>query len=207
MAMNKKGLLIVISGCSGAGKGTVLAALFPKTAGLAYSVSATTRAPRPGEKDGRDYHFVSREAFEEMLARDEILEYTTYAGNYYGTPKSELRKTESGSSIILEIELEGATNIKRMVPDAVTVFIAPPSLGVLEDRLRSRMTNDEADIARRMKQAEVELAHMTEYDYVVLNETGQADRAADDILAIIRAEQSKTARNPEIVGALTHKND
>ena len=204
--MKEKGLLIVVSGCSGAGKGTVLAELFKKAGRLSYSVSATTRAPRPGETDGVNYHFVTRETFEDMIAKGEILEYTTYAGNYYGTPKSELKKTENGDSLILEIELEGATNVKRMVPDAVTVVIVPPSLEVLENRLRSRGTNTEEDIARRMKQAAVELRHITDYEYIVLNETGHADRAADEILSIIRAELAKTARNPELVGSLTDNN-
>ncbi|MCQ2425239.1 MAG: guanylate kinase [Lachnospiraceae bacterium] len=204
--MKEKGLLIVVSGCSGAGKGTVLAELFAKADRLSYSVSATTRLPRPGEIDGVNYHFVTKETFEDMIAKGEILEYTTYAGNYYGTPKSELKKTESGDSLILEIELEGATNVKRMVPDAVTIVIVPPSLEVLENRLRSRGTNTEEDIARRMKQAAVELRHITDYEYIVLNETGHADRAADEILAIIRAEQSKTARNPDLVGSLTVNN-
>ncbi len=204
--MKEKGLLIVVSGCSGAGKGTVLAELFTKADRLSYSVSATTRLPRPGEIDGVNYHFVTKETFEDMIAKGEILEYTTYAGNYYGTPKSELKKTESGDSLILEIELEGATNVKRMVPDAVTIVIVPPSLEVLENRLRSRGTNTEEDIARRMKQAAVELRHITDYEYIVLNETGHADRAADEILAIIRAEQSKTARNPDLVGSLTVNN-
>ena len=204
--MKEKGLLIVVSGCSGAGKGTVLAELFKKADRLSYSVSATTRPPRPGEIDGVNYHFVTRETFEDMIAKGEILEYTTYAGNYYGTPKSELKKTENGDSLILEIELEGATNIKRMVPDAVTIVIVPPSLEVLENRLRSRGTNTEEDIARRMKQAAVELKHITDYEYIVLNETGHADRAADEIRSIIRAELAKTARNPGLVGSLTEKN-
>lgn len=204
--MKEKGLLIVVSGCSGAGKGTVLAELFKKADRLSYSVSATTRTPRPGEIDGVNYHFVTRETFEDMIAKGEILEYTTYAGNYYGTPKSELKKTENGSSLILEIELEGATNVKRMVPDAVTVVIVPPSLEVLENRLRSRGTNTEEDIARRMKQAAVELRHVPDYEYIVLNETGHADRAADEIRSIIRAELAKTARNPGLVGSLTEKN-
>ena len=204
--MNKKGIIFIVSGCSGAGKRTVLDELFPKAQSLAYSVSATTRPPRPGERDGVDYHFISREEFEGMLARGELLEHTIYADNYYGTPKSELCKADNGDDLILEIELEGATNVKKLKPEAVSIFIAPPSREVLEDRLRSRGTNTEDDIVCRMKQAEVESAHACEYDYVVLNETGRADRAADDILAIICAEHCKTARNAELIGALTGKN-
>ncbi len=203
--MENEGMLIVISGCSGVGKGTVVSELFRKSDDLAFSVSATTRAPRPGEVDGVNYHFVPKEEFERMLEQGEILEHTRYSGNYYGTPRSELDKMKAGKNLILEIELEGATNIRRLVPDAILIVIAPPSLAVLEDRLRSRGTNTEEDIARRMTQTAVELRHMADYDYVVVNETGCADRAADRILAILEAERSRTARNRELIAALTDR--
>ncbi len=201
--MEKKGLLVVISGCSGAGKGTVLAEFFKHAKNAAYSVSATTRAPREGEENGVHYHFISREQFEKHIEEHTVLEYTQYCGNYYGTLKSELNKLADGKDLILEIELEGATNIKRLIPDAVTIVIVPPSLSVLEARLRGRGTNTEEDIRRRMAQASIEMKHAADYDYIIVNEDGCAAEAAAKVIGILEAEKNRTSRNSELLAALT----
>ena len=201
---SKQGLLLVISGCAGTGKGTVIAALqsaYPDD--FAYSVSATTRPPRPGEVDHTHYHFLTREAFEDAILHAQMLEYTEYCGNLYGTPKSELIKTESGRHLILEIEVEGARNIKRLYPDAVSVFIAPPDPLTLEKRLRGRGTNTDEDIRNRMRTARAELASIADYDYVVVNEDDGAEEAAMQIMRILRAEQSRTARCAALIADLT----
>ena len=151
--MMREGLLIVISGPAGSGKGTVLKHIFEdpkKGKEFAYSVSATTRAPRPGEVDGVNYHFLTREEFEGRIARGELLEYTEYCGNYYGTLKSETEAVlESGRNLILEIEVEGAMNVKRMYPDAVLIMLLPPSFAVQEARLRGRGTESDEVIRQR----------------------------------------------------------
>lgn len=201
--MDKKGLLVVISGCSGAGKGTVLTEFFKLAKNAAYSVSATTRSPRAGEEDGVQYHFISREQFEKHIEEHTVLEYTQYCGNYYGTLKSELNKLADGRDLILEIELEGATNIKRLIPDAVTIVIVPPSLAVLEERLRGRGTNTEEDIRRRMAQAAIEMKHTADYDYVIVNRDGCAADAAEKITGILEAEKHRTSRNAELLATLT----
>ncbi len=203
---SKKGLLLVISGSAGTGKGTVIAMLRQHMAdAFAYSVSATTRAPRPGEEDGVQYHFLTREAFEEALAKGEMLEHTEYCGNYYGTPREELSKLQDGRHLILEIEVEGARNVKRLYPEAVTVFIAPPDLCVLEARLRGRGTNTEEDIGNRMRTARAEMRMIPDYDYVVVNRDGEAGKAAEEICGILLAEQRKTARSKELIAALTNE--
>ncbi len=204
-AKNEKGLLLVISGCAGTGKGTVIEQLrkaYPDD--FDYSISATTRQPRPGEVNGEHYYFVSRTSFEDAILREDMLEYTEYCGNFYGTPRSELYKTDSGRHLILEIEVEGASNIKRLYPGAVTVFIAPPSLEILEGRLRGRGTNSEEDIRNRMRTAQAELSRITDYDYIVVNEEGAADEAADAIAAILDAEQHKTNRQGHLIAGLTN---
>ncbi len=189
MADVKKGVLLVVSGPSGCGKGTVLA--FVKEKGnYCYSVSATTRKPRVGEAHGVNYFFISKEEFEEKLRRGEMLEYTEYSGNFYGTPKDYVETClAEGKNVILEIETEGAMNIKRIHPEALLVFIAPPSLDVLEARLRGRGTETEDAIQRRLAKARVEMELVNEYDFAVVNEQGQAEAAADKIVAAVEAKQ------------------
>ena len=192
----KKGLRIVISGPAGSGKGTVNAKLLQADE-YVYSVSATTRAPRPGEVDGVNYYFISKEDFEGRINAGQMLEYTSYCGNYYGTPlKEALAVLDSGKNLVLEIEVEGALNVKRLYPEAVLIMLLPPSFAVQESRLRGRGTETEEKILARLSRTREELPELTHYDYVVYNEDGGVDRCADDIRAIVRAEQCSTLRHP-----------
>lgn len=189
-----KGLLFVVSAPAGCGKDTILEQLFKKTDTVGYSVSATTRAPREGEIDGVHYHFKTREEFEQMIKDSEVLEYTEYCGNYYGTPRKGVEKLLSeGKDVILKIEVEGAMNIKRIFPECCLVFILPPSLAELERRLRKRGTETEDKIILRTAQARNELEFAKNYDYLIVN--GELDVAVDDLLAVIRGEKLRRERN------------
>ncbi len=193
-----KGLLIVVSGPAGSGKGTVNAHLL-KRDDFAFSVSATTRDPRPGEIDGKSYHFISRDEFLKQLECGDMLEYTEYCGNFYGTPKKEAEAVlNSGKNLLLEIEVEGAENIKKKYPDAVLVLLLPPSHSVQEQRLRSRGTETEEKICERLARAKEEIYHASSYDYVVYNYDGRDTDAAAQILQIINAEKCSVKRNPHI---------
>ena len=197
----KKGLLIVVSGPAGSGKGTVNAHLLA-TGEYVYSVSATTRAPREGEVDGINYHYISREEFEDRLAHDGMLEHTEYCGNYYGTPRKEAEEVlASGKNLILEIEVDGAMQIKQKFPDAVLIMLLPPSYAEQEKRLRGRATESEEKILARLAQAKVEIEYLPQYDYVVYNEDGAAQACAEQIHAILYAEQFATSRHPDAVSA------
>ena len=194
---SRKGLLIVVSGPAGSGKGTVNAKLL-ESPDYAFSVSATTRAPRPGEIDGKNYRFISREAFEERIRKNEMLEYTEYCGNYYGTPRKETEEVlASGRNLILEIEVEGAMNIKRLYPEAILIMLLPPSFAEQEARLRGRATETEEKILARLARTREELKHLDAYDYIVYNREGGVDACADDIRAIVRAERCSMRRNPD----------
>ncbi len=193
----KKGLLIVISGPAGSGKGTVNAKLL-ESEEFAYSVSATTRAPREGEVDGKNYHFISAWEFERRIREGEMLEYTNYCGNYYGTPlKEAVAVLESGKNLILEIEVEGALNVKRLYPEAVLIMLLPPSFAVQEARLRGRGTETEEKIRARLSRTREELPEIYHYDYVVYNKDSGVEACADDIRAIVRAEQCAVKRHPD----------
>lgn len=182
--MNKRGKLLVLSGPSGCGKGTVLRALMSGREDMAFSVSATTRAPRPGEQDGREYYFVSRERFMEMVEHGELLEHAEFVGNCYGTPKAPvLQQLENGRHVLLDIEVQGAAQVKAAMPEAVTVFLIPPSLAELERRLRGRGTETEEKILQRLKTAEYEMTLAPEYDYTVVNDV--VDRAAAALAEIL----------------------
>lgn len=198
---NPKGMLIVISGPAGSGKGTVVALLREMLPELGLSISATTRGIREsvGEKDGVHYYFISRDDFEEALARGEILEHTVYNGNYYGTPKAEVERVlSSGRDMILEIETDGAMQIKRLYPDAITVMLLPPDFATLEGRLRGRGTEKEEDILTRLNKAREEVALCDRYDYVVVNETGGSKKCAEDIASILRTEHLRPCRQKHI---------
>ncbi|MBR4295854.1 MAG: guanylate kinase [Clostridia bacterium] len=194
-----RGLLLVISGPAGSGKGTVIKSLMEKSDSFSYSVSATTRAPRPGEINGVNYHYITKEDFQERIANGGMLEYTEYCGNLYGTPKKEAEEVLlGGKNLILEIEVEGAMNVKKLYNEAVLIMLLPPSFAKQEERLRGRGTETEEKILARLAQTKKELAVAENYDYVAYNRDGGADDTADDILAIVRAEKLRLSRNPDV---------
>ncbi|ACQ71777.1 guanylate kinase [Exiguobacterium sp. 8H] len=194
MNFKERGLLIVLSGPSGVGKGTVCRALREEEDNnLQYSVSATTRKPREGEVEGVHYFFKSREEFERMIEQKELLEHAEFVGNYYGTPVEWVRETlESGQDVILEIEVQGAFQVKELLPEAVFLFLAPPSLQELRNRLIGRGTESEEVIKQRLLVAREEIELMDAYDYVVTND--EVDKAIDRIKAIVTAEHCKRER-------------
>ena len=166
-----QGSLVVVSGFSGAGKGTVMKRLLEKYDNYALSVSATTRQPREGEQEGVSYFFKTPDAFSDMIAKGELIEYANYCGNFYGTPKSYVeQQLRAGKDVLLEIEVQGALKVKAQIPDAVLVFITPPSMSELEARLRGRQTETEDVIAKRMARAREEAGIMEQYDYLVVND-------------------------------------
>lgn len=199
MIKNKKtGQLIVISAPSGAGKGTIIKELIkndPKNRWL--SVSATSRLPREGDKDGETYYFITKEEFEKRINDGYFLEYTNYAGNYYGTPKGYIKdKINQGFDVILEIEIEGATNIKKLVPEAIFIFIMPPSLKELVRRLKKRGTETNEKIIRRFNVAYKEVNEVTKYNYVVVND--KLEEAVEKVEAILKAEKCRVDRIEEV---------
>lgn len=193
----KKGLLFVISGPSGTGKGTVMKYLL-ETGEFFYSVSATTRAPRSEDKEGVTYYFVTREQFEEKIAAGEMLEYAEYSGNYYGTPRSAVEKAlAEGKNVILEIETLGALQVREKMPEAVLIFILPPNIKTLRARLEGRGTESAEVIETRMAQVKREIALLTRYDYAVVNEDGKASQAAREIMLIAHTERLRASRNAD----------
>ncbi len=195
MKLNERGLLIVISGPSGVGKGTVRKALFEMEGhDLVYSISMTTRKPREGEIDGIDYFFVSKEEFEQRIKDDKFLEYAKFVGHYYGTPKDKVdEQIDLGKEVVLEIEVQGATQVREKAKDGVFIFIAPPNKEALYRRLLRRGTEDRESMQKRMDKADREFPLAHKYDYIVVND--EVRNAADRIMAIIRAEHAKTERS------------
>ena len=196
-----KGKLVVISGASGVGKGTVLGIMMQKREDLFFSVSATTRKPREGEVDGVNYYYKTREEFENLIRNGEVLEHTEYNGNYYGTLKSEAERiTGSGRDLLLEIEVDGGGQVKRLMGDrCVTVMLVAPDAAELERRLRGRGTETDDVIKGRLMRAREELLEAPNYDYVVVNENGKSRECAEEIMAIMKAEHSRIFRNAEFL--------
>lgn len=192
--MSDRGLLIVFSGPSGVGKGTVRQEIFSTPDHkFEYSVSMTTRAQRPGEVDGKDYFFRSREEFEELIRNGQMLEYAEYVGNYYGTPLTYVNETlDKGIDVFLEIEVQGALQVKKKVPDAVFIFLTPPDLNELQERLVGRGTDSEEVIAKRIERAREEIALMSEYDYAIIND--EVPLAAERVKRVIEAEHFRVDR-------------
>lgn len=196
--MTEKGILIILSGPSGSGKDTVLRALKEVDSDVKVSVSMTTRNPRQGDVDGVDYYFVTREYFEKKIAENKMLEYAEYAGNYYGTPADPVDEMlRQGKAVFLEIEVQGAEKIRKRYDSVISIFLMPPSMRVLEERLRGRGTEDEETIQHRLFIASEEIRRAPEYDYVVINDT--VDNAVDGIETIIKAERKKSFRNKNII--------
>lgn len=193
--------LLVLSSPSGGGKSTIARKLVQERDDVAFSVSATTRPMRPGETDGKDYHFLSDEEFDRRLESGGFLEWATYDGRRYGTLVSEVQRIfEEGSNVLLDIEIEGARQVRRQFPDAVTVFVLPPSGAELAARLRRRDTESEEQVARRLERAQEELRAAGEYDYVVVNDDLVV--AVEQVAAIVEAESLRVSRRPEFAGLL-----
>ena len=190
--MSNRGLLVVYAGASGVGKGTIMKKLLAADPNIRLSISATTRAPRKGEVNGREYYFVTREEFENLIAKDGFLEHAEYVGNCYGTPKEPVfRMLDEGLDVFLEIELKGFLQIKESCPDCLSIFIVPPSFEELQARLEGRGTETPEVIAARLKTAREELEHHHLFDYVVVND--DVDRAVKEVLSIISDRKNKLA--------------
>ena len=193
----RKGLLMVVSGPSGTGKGTVCSELLAQAEDLAYSISATTRQPRAGEVDGKNYYFMDKAEFEQKIAEGGFLEYANVYGNYYGTPLGKIEeRLAKGEDILLEIDTQGALNVMKKCPDGLFIFLVPPSLAELERRIRGRGSETEESLQKRMGSACKEIEDGRKYSYVVVNDTGK--HAVQRILAIRAAEHCRVDRNQEI---------
>ena len=196
--MKDRGILIVVSGFSGSGKGTIMKELLKRQDNYALSVSATTRAPREGEAEGREYFFKTVQDFEKMIAKEELIEYARYVDNYYGTPRAYVEEQISeGKDVILEIEIQGALKVKEKFPETVLLFVMPPSAAVLKERLAGRGTETEDVINFRMKRACEEAEGMDRYDYLVIND--ELLPCVEQVHQIIRGEHKKTFRNQKLI--------
>lgn len=196
--MAGKGLLFIVSGFSGAGKGTIMKELLRRYDNYALSVSATTRKPRPGEEHGKDYFFISREEFEEMIRNDELIEYARYGENYYGTPKKYVEEMmAAGKDVILEIEVQGAQKVKEKMPETERIFVTPPCAEELRRRLLGRGSESEEEIERRLCRAVDEAPYMPQYDYILVND--DLDRAVEELHALIGAAHKKSVHRQDMI--------
>lgn len=196
--MSSKGSLVVVSGFSGVGKGTVMNSLISRYEGYALSISATTRQPREGETDGKEYFFRTEKEFTEMIAAGDLIEYACYCDNYYGTPRKFVeQKLNEGSDVVLEIEIQGARKIKKQYPDAILIFVMPPSAQELEDRLSRRGTETKQVIRDRMRRAAREADGIEDYDYIVINDV--ADECADEMHQLIQCNKLRISANKEFI--------
>ena len=196
--MNKEGILIVVSGFSGAGKGTIMKALLERYDNYALSISATTRNPRPGEEEGKAYFFKTTEEFEKIIAKDDLIEYAMYVGNYYGTPKAYVEEQlRAGKDVILEIEIQGALKVKEKFPNTLLLFVTPPSAEELRKRLEGRGTETQEVIDGRMKRAIEEAEYMDQYDYLVVND--ELDVCVEEMHHLIQGEHERCFRNQTFI--------
>lgn len=201
MAKVEQGLLLVVSGPSGAGKGTICGLVREQLPDLGYSISATTRQPRVGEVDGQSYFFKTVDQFKEMIAQKQLLEYAEVYGNFYGTPKQfVLDQLNAGKDVLLEIDIQGALQVKEHFPEGVFVFIVPPSLKILSERLHGRGTDSEEVIQKRLACTEAELGYADRYDYVLVNNV--AEQEANKLLQIMTAERQRSSRKQYVVDAI-----
>lgn len=199
--MSRKGVLTVVSGFSGAGKGTLMKALLKKYP-YELSISATTRAPREGEVHGREYFFLTREEFESMIEGGELFEWAQYVGNYYGTPKSYVeQKLQEGKDVILEIEIQGALKVKEMYPEALLLFVTPPTIMELKSRLIGRGTESMETIKKRLDRAAEEASFMSHYDYLIVND--KLDECVEMTHQVIKNEHNKVTRNGDFMEAIS----
>ena len=199
-----KGGVFVVSGPSGSGKDTVLKGLFAENPDIVFSISSITRAMRPGEREGEKYNFISREHFEEMIKNDLLLEHNVFVGNYYGTPRIPVEKAVSeGRDIIIEVDVNGAAQIRKKLPEAVTVFIMPPSFEELKRRLVGRGTESEELIEKRLRSALDEIRRAEEYDYIIVNDDAAA--ASQSLMSVIKACRLKTERQKNIINEVLEK--
>lgn len=199
--MRRKGIIIVVSGFSGAGKGTLMKKLTEVYDTYALSVSMTTRAPRPGEQEGRDYFYVSREEFEHRIGQDGFVEHAEYCGNYYGTPRDYVEsQLEAGKDVILEIEIQGALEIKKKFPTALLLFVMPPSAAELKKRLIGRGTETEEVIDRRLRRAVEEAQGIEEYEYIIIND--DLDTCVKEMHSLIQGAHDTPFRNKEFIGEI-----
>ena len=204
--MKHRGILIVVSGFSGAGKGTLMKELLGRYENYALSVSMTTRAPRPGEKDGESYFFVDRETFERTIAQEGLIEYASYCGNYYGTPRAYVEEQlDAGRDVILEIEIQGALKVKERFPEALLLFVMPPSAEELKRRLMGRGTESEEVILQRLERASEEAEGIEQYEYLIIND--KLEECVEQMHAIISAARNNPARNKQLIADMRSQLD
>lgn len=202
----RKGILLILSGFAGSGKGTIVRELIKRYDNYALSVSATTRAPRPGEEDGREYFFKTREEFENMISRDEFLEHAEYVGNYYGTPRKYVEDMlEEGRDVILEIEMQGALSVKEKCPEAALMFVMPPSVQEVYNRLKKRGTESEEVIMKRMRRGAEEAEGIGKYDFLIIND--DLEECVNEVHNTVRCAKNSTLRNRDVINRVSEEFD